>query len=102
MYVFCMCCSKCLFLETNGLFLSVASLASAQVEEQLLGGTISSPSDLRLPGCLSPSSVFTEDEDRLLLWGLYEQGVNAFPLVHAAVRGRDSYLQRGGRQTART
>ncbi|XP_026190335.1 uncharacterized protein LOC34620399, partial [Cyclospora cayetanensis] len=54
------------------------------VEEQLLGGAVATPSDLRLPAGLSPSAVFTEEEDRLLLWGLYEQGVNAIPLVHAA------------------
>ncbi|OEH76084.1 chromatin remodelling complex protein [Cyclospora cayetanensis] len=55
-------------------------------EEQLLGGAVATPSDLRLPAGLSPSAVFTEEEDRLLLWGLYEQGVNAIPLVHAALK----------------
>ncbi|CDJ45367.1 chromatin remodelling complex protein SNF2L, putative, partial [Eimeria tenella] len=58
----------------------------ATVEEQLLSGTVSSPQCLRLPPGLGPSGVFTEEEDKLLLWGLYEQGVSAFPLVHAALK----------------
>ncbi|CDI77734.1 chromatin remodelling complex protein SNF2L, putative [Eimeria acervulina] len=56
----------------------------ATVEEQLLSGNVSSPTDLKLPAGLGPSPVFTKEEDCLLLWGLYEQGVNAFALVHAA------------------
>ncbi|KAF8819050.1 hypothetical protein IE077_001807, partial [Cardiosporidium cionae] len=55
------------------------------VEEQVARG-ITKPQVLQLPPRLPEDPLFSMDEDKVLLWGLYEHGATAYEKVHVASR----------------
>ncbi|KYF46411.1 SWI2/SNF2 ISWI-like (AT hook), partial [Toxoplasma gondii ARI] len=80
--------------DIRGALDSQRRAVQAMVEEQLREETagngasrpIERPDELRLPKRLAPSTHFTPQEDSMLLWGLYEQGVTAYAAIHALLK----------------